>query len=67
MSVCSPSVGRTCQASIFEDKTGENPWSHFQEDAKSQVMCISRAIPLVHLHQWDPAGLLPTQMGMAID
>jgi hypothetical protein len=30
-------------------------------------MCISRAIPLVHLHQWDPAGLLPTQMGMAID
>ena len=66
-SVCSPSVGRTCQASILEDKTGENPWSHFQEDAKSQMMCISRAIPLAHLHQWDPTGLLPTQMGMAID
>ena len=28
-SVCSPSVGRTCQVSIFEDITGKNPWSHF--------------------------------------
>lgn len=27
----------------------------------------SHPIGVVHLHQWDPAGLLPTQMGMAID
>jgi len=35
--------------------------------SSAREMCISRAIPLAHLHQWDPTGLLPTQMGMAID